>query len=226
MLQNKPDVRRKNIMMPFSQKSTILEYWQILSLKKANSNTESDNPITPTEWDTHFEKILSTQGNDHKIPNFETKIKENLQKIIKRNTNHTELNKDITDKEITEEAKQLKNKKAVGPDSISNEMIKTSIPTMLPILKRLYNQILKQGIFPNGWNTDFLSPIHKNGAKDDPNNYRGISVSSCIGKLFCRIINTRITNYIHENGIIKDEQLGLCSQTGMQVSICYKTSQM
>ena len=42
----------------------------------------------------------------------------------------------------------------------------------------------------------------------DPNNYRGITLLSCIGKLFTAIINSRLTKFLNVRGIIGDEQAG------------------
>jgi hypothetical protein len=37
-------------------------------------------------------------------------------------------------------------------------------------------------------------PIYKSGPKDDPTNYRGITIGSALGKLFAKIFNTRLEN--------------------------------
>ena len=43
---------------------------------------------------------------------------------------------------------------------------------------------------------------------DDPNNYRDITLLSCIGKLFTAAINARLTHYLESVGILEDEQAG------------------
>ncbi|XP_016362856.1 nurim-like [Sinocyclocheilus anshuiensis] len=40
-----------------------------------------------------------------------------------------------------------------------------------------------RGFFPEIWNQGLISPIHKNGDKLEPNNYRGICVNSNLGKI-------------------------------------------
>jgi hypothetical protein len=71
-----------------------------------------------------------------------------------------------------------------------------------------FNFILNSGNFPTAWANDYLMVLHKKGNKYDPNNYRGISRSSCLGKLFTRIINERLSNFLTENSIIRPEQGG------------------
>lgn len=63
-------------------------------------------------------------------------------------------------------------------------MIKASQNSLIPIYKKLFNLILISGIFPDNWCQGLITPIFKSGEKKDPNNYRGICVSSCLGKLF------------------------------------------
>ena len=77
------------------------------------------------------------------------------------------------------------------------------------LILKLFNVILKTGIIPSEWCISFISPIYKNkGQKDDPNNYRGISIISCLGKLFTALINERLTKFADLNEIIGEEQAG------------------
>ncbi len=98
--------------------------------------------------------------------------------------------------------------KASGPDGILNEMIKhTSSKLQLAVLK-LFNVILRVGYFPDIWNQGLITPIFKNGDKFDPNNYRGICVSSNLGKLFCSIINARLLDFITTHNVLSRSQIG------------------
>ena len=65
------------------------------------------------------------------------------------------LNGDIIIEEIKRTIKKLKNTKAPGNDSITNEMIKCSddlIDLMLVKLQKLFNKIFKTGYYLNSWN--------------------------------------------------------------------------
>ena len=43
---------------------------------------------------------------------------------------------------------------------------------------------------------------------NDPDNYRGITVLSCFGKLFTSVINDRIYSFLETSGILGTEQSG------------------
>ena len=54
-----------------------------------------------------------------------------------------------------------------------------------------------------------IKPIYKQkGSCDDPNNYRGITILRCFGKLFTSVINNRLVEYFDENTTIGPEQAG------------------
>ena len=42
----------------------------------------------------------------------------------------------------------------------------------------------------------------------DPNNYRGIALMSCLGKLFLSILNARLLEFVLKNDILGSNQLG------------------
>ena len=53
-----------------------------------------------------------------------------------------------------------------------------------------------------------ITPIFKSGSRSNPENYRGICVSSCLGKFFCSIMNNRLLHYCEKKNIIHPSQIG------------------
>ena len=72
----------------------------------------------------------------------------------------------------------------------------------------LFNYILKESGDTPTWAISLLVPIYKKGDPDDPANYRGISLTSCISKLFLNILNKRLLKYCLQNKILSPNQLG------------------
>ena len=91
---------------------------------------------------------------------------------------------------------------------ILNEMIKSALPFMSSFITFAFNVILDSGKFPSKWKEGIVIPIHKNGSQVDPNNYRGITLSSCLGKLFCHVLNNRINSELESKSFLKQEQAG------------------
>ena len=52
-----------------------------------------------------------------------------------------------------------------------------------------------------------ICPIDKNnGPSDDPNNYRGITLLSSMGKLFTSCLNKRLTDYVESEKLLSETQ--------------------
>ena len=70
-------------------------------------------------------------------------------------------------------------------------MLKTGETLLLPYIHRLFNTVLQLGIYPKEWKKRYINPIFKTGERFDPSNYRGITIMSCLGKLFNSELNNR-----------------------------------
>ena len=119
------------------------------------------------------------------------------------------LNQPFTKDEIIHCISKLKNNKACGDDQILNEFLKTTSDLFINVYVKLFNLILDSGIVPQSWLSGFIIPLYKNkGDRCEVDNYRGITILSCFGKLFTSVINQRLTKYTDEFDIIGSEQAG------------------
>ena len=95
----------------------------------------------------------------------------------------------LTPSELSQAIKRLPLGKATGLDNISNEMLRLVGPLHLPFFTNLFNQIYATACLPSIWKQAYISTLHKKGAKQDPANYRPLSITSCLGKLFTGALN-------------------------------------
>jgi hypothetical protein len=112
----------------------------------------------------------------------------------------------VTEKEVGLAIKNLKNNKSQGPDQILNEMIKYSQHVLLPSLTNCFNLVLEVGDYPDGWSTGYITPLYKSGDQNTKDNYRGITITSCLGKLFNAILNRRLDTFMRENNVDSEFQ--------------------
>ena len=87
-------------------------------------------------------------------------------------------------------------------------MIKVSCNTNYILYVDIFYLILKSGKYPSTWRENFIKPLFKGGTTSDPSCYRGIAISSCLSKLFTRILFNRLEKYLENNNIICPEQIG------------------
>ena len=179
-------------------------YWSLLDELKENKRDSLDSMPTPDELYDHFSSL-------NKLP---LRFKERAQEIeenLKQSeigSSFTKLDYTITKDEIIKCIRSLKNGKSCGLDSIANEMLKTGESILLPCIYKIFNAILQLGIYPTEWKKGYISPIFKSGGRFDPSNYRGITIMTCIGKLFNSVLNNRLDEYLNENKIISETQIG------------------
>ena len=97
--------------------------------------------------------------------------------------------KDISEDDIIDIIKSLNINKASGLDEISHHMLKNTVQTVYKPLHILFTKSLELGIYPSNWKIARVLPIFKKGDKNDPCNYRPISLLSTVGKVFERVIH-------------------------------------
>ena len=174
------------------------QYWQIL--KNSDRTKESEPNVSMADFEKHF-KHLNEEANENNTPTY------NFVPSDIDPTTIEEFNLDFTLEEVMKNIKSLKNNKSEGVDFVKNEYIKNCPLNVIELIVKLFNLILRTGHVPHDWSIGLIVPIFKKkGSKSDPNNYRGITLLSCIGKLFTLCINGRLTTFATDRDIIGEEQ--------------------
>ena len=110
--------------------------------------------------------------------------------------------------EILEITRSLSNKKSRGVDDIPQDLLKATIWSILTPLNNIINSSLSSGIYPDKLKIAKVIPLYKNEDKTDPNNYRPVSILSCISKLFEKIIYKRTYNFLIKQSLFTNSQYG------------------
>ena len=108
--------------------------------------------------------------------------------------------------------KNLKTRKAPGPDQITPKILKELANEISPALTLLYQSSIDSGIVPEDWRTAFVTPVFKKGERYKAANYRPISLTSIPGKLLEHIIVHTIMDFAENNNILCKEQHGFRKQ--------------
>ena len=164
--------------------SSIMKYIDASKIEKRLS-TKARMICIPSAKTEDASKKLEELSKTHNIKILMIHVGRN--NIPNDNPQFDILNTEISEEELTEAIKNMKSGKAPVEDQVTNGMIK---------------EINKEGI------ALLLRLIHKDSDPDDENNYRAITLNSCIGKLFCTILNQRFSSRLEAENILRKEQAG------------------
>ena len=138
-------------------------------------------------WKRHFEGMLCkdillksiTLGRFKKIDHFDS-----------------DLNVPLTMNEMVQALRMSSLATAPGPDGISFELIKSCGRKTIDSLFSCFTEIWRSEKIPVDWKCSWLIPIPKSGDLTLVDNYRGIVLLSCVGKIFCQILRSRLLRFV------------------------------
>ena len=73
-------------------------------------------------------------------------------------------------------------------------------------LTQLFNTIWHTEDVPNEWRQGVIVPLPKKGCLSDCNNWRGITLLSVLGKVFCSVLLNRLQKEV--DALLREEQAG------------------
>ena len=78
--------------------------------------------------------------------------------------------------------------------------------------------------FPEKWKEGKVTPLHKNGPKDDTNNYRPISVLPVLSKLLEKHVHDSLTFYLSSNNLLHSTQSGFRPNHSCETALLQMTN--
>lgn len=173
-------------------------FWKTLdNLRQDVKNQE--NPISISAWVEYLKQLYTDNVNDSSFT---------LLNLEEDSINNKDLDFAFTCKEVKDGIKNLKRNKQPGIDFIHNEFLIFGKDILLLPIVNLFNRILSSGIFPESWNIACISFLHKNGDIYNCDNYRCLSLTSCMGKLFTSLLQKRLHKYMECNNLYNRFQAG------------------
>ena len=198
LVRNKKRKHKEQVVkdMALNRKNSKM-FWKLLGrLKENDKNDLFINKISAHKWKTSFEGILRNEIEPECPPD---------------SCEKGPLDFEITIKELNEASYILRAGKSPGLDTISNEMLQCVLEVKPSIILKLFNSILIYNGKTPDWYKSIIILLHKKGSRTEPLNYRGISLLSCVSKLFPAILNRRLLDYVRDKNILSENQLGFVS---------------
>ena len=98
---------------------------------------------------------------------------------------------------------------SVGPDGLHYNFFRFLPQNSLKFLLSIFNGLWATHSFPEAWREAYVVPLPKPGKNhQNPENYRPISLTSCLGKLFERMVARRLNWVLEQKQILSKFQSG------------------
>ena len=120
-----------------------------------------------------------------------------------------------TDKEIVftpdsimEAISEIKLDSAPGPDGIPAILLKRCATSLSVPIYLMWSESMSSGIVPSFYKTGNVSPLFKKGSKCEAGNYRPVTLTSHVVKVYERVIRKHMVEYLEANSLLTDKQHG------------------
>ena len=125
----------------------------------------------------------------------------------------------ISPEAVKQQIKLAKKDAAPGLDGLLMTVFAEAVDILKEPLAMLYNLVSQTGNVPKSWKTTRVVMLHKKKSKDDVKNYRPLSMSNHIGKIWERLINLALKAHLEEHNLLGPNQYGFRNGMGTQTNL-------
>ena len=211
------DIRKKNELLLSNRTTNARAYWTMLKkavglgLKKHEIPKDAlmEGMIVSGEqakqvWQKAFEKLGDLDENNVA---FDKAFLEEVKQEVKSNEQDpssiaNELDEPISYKEVADAIQAQKNGKAAGIDGLVSEIIKYGGESIERAVWRMCEEMFRLEHIPRDWARGIIFPLHKEGDPRVPDNYRGITLLSVVGKIYAMVLNNRVKRWCEERNVL------------------------
>ena len=167
-----------------------------------NNTVLTDKKSIANKFNNYFCNLAATLNED--IPKHHIGS-ENFKKFLHKSEQSSLFLNDTEINEVIDIIKEFGNNKSSDFPIV---VVKHCAPIIAPTLCRLYNSCMLSGSFPDELKLGIITPVYKKRQKDKIENYRPISALPIFGKIFEKLLYSRIYDFMIERKIICENQFG------------------
>ena len=148
-------------------------------------------------WHEHFEGVFNTANE------YQESVVDDVQQLPLRE----EMAGPPTVEEVADAIGRLTRGKAGGESEILPELLQFGGAVLIAFLVRLCELVWWEGEVPKEWRDAIIAPVPKKGDLRDCNNSRPISLLEVTGKVFARVMMSRL-QLLGEESVFEESQSG------------------
>uniref|UniRef100_A0A0N5BDD3 Reverse transcriptase domain-containing protein n=1 Tax=Strongyloides papillosus TaxID=174720 RepID=A0A0N5BDD3_STREA len=164
------------------------------SIKKARKQLMTRREvyeISTNDGISFYNKLYNMNDNDAKMA-----------KAALSNFKYLDNNKDevlpFLEDEVSRTLLSMGRFKMVGPDKMCSDVLRFCGRILIQILTDRFNFYVKNCLTPKEWKKSIILLLHKKGSKSDISNFRPLSLTSHVYKIFSSLILSRMQNRLQK----------------------------
>ena len=106
---------------------------------------------------------------------------------------------------------ELKLDSAPGPDGIPSILLKRCTSSLAVPIYLIWTESMSSGIVPSYYKTGYVTPLFKKGSRCEAVNYRPVTLTSHVVKVYERVVRKHMIQYLDSNDLLSEKQHGFRS---------------
>ena len=169
---------------------------EITALLNTNGELIHDEKEMANISNKYFHESFNVPVDNEDLPDMENLCEETISDIY------------ITQEMVKEKLEKLNKYKSCGPDKIHPHVLKETAASCSIPLCSIFNESLRVGETPEDWKKANITPIFKKGSRNDPANYRPVSLTSQVCKVLESIVKEKVYEHLKSKNLLSDKQHG------------------
>ena len=169
---------------------------EIVALKNENGEMKFDDKELCNISNRYFHSVFNIPIEGEQLPD--------LDKMCNVNIGSINISQDL----IKSKLEKLNQFKAAGPDDMHPHLLRETAATITEPLCIIFKDSLQTEQIPDDWRKANITPIYKKGDRNDPSNYRPVSLTSQVCKIMESIIKEEIFEHLTDHNLLSDGQHG------------------
>ena len=168
-------------------------------LKRDNGEVANDNKECANLLNNYFSSVFTNENLQY-LPN--------PPQVYNGEPEDSFLDLEITEQCVLNKLTNINVNKSVGPDEIHPKLLYEVRDKLVGPLCKLYKLTMELGKIPQDWKDANVMPLFKKGNRDQPQNYRPVSLTSILGKIMEGLIKDRLVYHLEKFKLINNTQHG------------------